>query len=160
VLAAALLASSFGTGYFSAGHARTMPAAAAGRPALSPAGAVYRVLGSDGPPRRLTPAELDAAAVQAGWPRIPGWWPEMRRIITAHECPSLNTRCLNIRDPNGGSFGLAQLNGRQHFETCGEDYTQRYDPVVNLRTALCLRAQRGRFGGPGGWAGADALGID
>lgn len=110
--------------------------------------------------RQLTLDELDAFAVEAGWPRVEGWWPEMRRIIAEDECPALNTHCFNPDDPNGGSYGLAQLNGRQHFDTCGEDFRLRYDPVVNLRTALCLRAIRGNFGGPGGWAGADRLGIE
>ncbi len=110
-------------------------------------------------PKLLTLEELDAAAAKAGWPRIEGWWPEMRRIITEFECPSLSTHCFNGADPNGGSYGLSQLNGVHHFQQCSEDFHQRYDPVVNLRTALCLRAARGRFGGEGGWAGADELGI-
>lgn len=111
------------------------------------------------PPRHLTPEELDHAARLAGWPNIDGWWPEMRQIIVDVECPSLNTHCFNPFDPHGGSHGLAQLNGEQHFLACGEDFAQRYDPIVNLRTALCVRAIRGRFGGPGGWSGADQLGI-
>ncbi|OAI44589.1 hypothetical protein AYO38_00410 [bacterium SCGC AG-212-C10] len=109
--------------------------------------------------RVLTLEQLDAAALRAGWPRVDGWWPEMRRIIVEDECPTLNTHCYNGDDPNGGSYGLAQLNGRQHFDYCGEDFDQRYNPVVNLRTALCVRATLGHFGGEGGWAGADRLGI-
>ena len=110
-------------------------------------------------PHTLTVEDLDAAALQAGWPKIPGWWPEMRRIITEFECPSLSTHCYNGADPNGGSYGLAQLNGHEHFDSCGERFDMRYDPVVNLRVALCVRAALGHFGGPGGWAGADELGI-
>jgi hypothetical protein len=115
--------------------------------------------GSSTVPHTLTFEELDEAAVQAGWPRIDGWWPEMRKIITEFECPSLSTHCYNGADPNGGSYGLAQLNGRDHFDSCGEQFEMRYDPVVNLRVALCVRAALGHFGGPGGWGGADVLGI-
>ena len=110
-------------------------------------------------PHTLTLDELDEAALQAGWPKIEGWWPQMRQIITEFECPSLSTHCYNGADPNGGSYGLAQLNGRDHFDTCGEQFEMRYDPVVNLRVALCVRAALGHFGGPGGWGGADMLGI-
>jgi len=111
-------------------------------------------------PHTLTLDELDAAGARAGWPKIDGWWPQMRRIITEYECPSLSTHCFNGADPNGGSYGLAQLNGREHFDTCGENFEMRYDPVVNLRVALCVRAALGHFGGVGGWGGADMLGIN
>ena len=110
-------------------------------------------------PHTLTVEDLDAAALRAGWPKIDGWWPQMRRIITEYECPSLSTHCYNSADPNGGSYGLAQLNGREHFDSCGENFAMRYDPVVNLRVALCVRAALGHFGGRGGWGGADILGI-
>ncbi|MGE5596100.1 MAG: hypothetical protein ACM3S1_08710 [Hyphomicrobiales bacterium] len=100
--------------------------------------------------RFLTLEELDAAAAAAGWPMEPGWWPEMRLIIQC-ETGSLDTMAHNANDPNGGSWGLAQLNGRQHFDAAGEDFEQRFDPVVNLRTALWLRTVRGHFGGSGGW---------
>jgi hypothetical protein len=110
--------------------------------------------------RFLTLEQLDAYAVLAGWPMQPGWWPEMRRVILC-ETRSLDTQAHNSTDPNGGSYGLAQLNGSQHFEKSGEDFTFRYDPVVNLRTALWLRTVRGHFGGAGGWATCAAgLGID
>ncbi|MBI2764771.1 MAG: hypothetical protein HYX53_02540 [Chloroflexi bacterium] len=108
---------------------------------------------------RITLEQLDAAAVAAGWPMQDGWWPQMRLIV---QCESgLNTRAHNTSDPNGGSYGLAQLNGRQHFDRSGEDFELRYDPVVNLRTALWLRTVRGRFGGAGGWKNcAEKYGID
>lgn len=110
--------------------------------------------------RFLTLEQLDAYAVLAGWPMQAGWWPDMRRIILC-ETRSLDTQAHNSTDPNGGSYGLAQLNGTQHFANAGEDFTLRYDPVVNLRTALWLRTVRGHFGGAGGWANCAAgLGID
>lgn len=59
--------------------------------------------------------------------------------------------------PNGGGFGLAQLNGSYHFERAGEDFRRWSDPVVNLRTALWVRTVYGRFGGEGGWANCAAL---
>lgn len=107
-------------------------------------------------PRYLTPELLDAYGRMAGWPDEPGWWPEMRRIILC-ETASLDTMAYNPADPNGGSYGLAQLNGRYHFDRAGEDFRRWSDPVVNLRTALWLRTVRGRFGGEGGWANCAAL---
>ncbi len=97
----------------------------------------------------LSYEELDAAALAAGWPQEPGWWPDMRLII---QCESGRNRfAYNGNDPNGGSYGLTQLNGRQHFDKSGEDFEMRFDPVVNLRVALWLRTVRGHFGGSGGW---------
>lgn len=110
----------------------------------------------DRPARPLTLAELDWYAALAGWPNEPGWWPEMRRIVLC-ETASLDPRAYNPNDPNGGSYGLAQLNGRYHFDRAGEDFRRWSDPVVNLRTALWLRTVRGRFGGEGGWANCAAL---
>ncbi|MEJ5221892.1 MAG: hypothetical protein WHT63_07800 [Tepidiforma sp.] len=107
-------------------------------------------------PRFLTLDELDRYARMAGWPDEPGWWPEMRRIILC-ETANLDREAFNPQDPNGGSFGLAQLNGRYHFDRAGEDFRRWSDPVVNLRTALWLRTVRGRFGGEGGWANCAAL---
>lgn len=100
--------------------------------------------------RFLSLEQLDAAAVAAGWPMADGWWPDMRKIIQC-ETHSLDRMAWNQSDPNGGSYGLAQLNGEQHFIASGEDFNQRFDPVVNLRVALWLRTVRGHFGGPGGW---------
>ena len=100
--------------------------------------------------RFLTLEQLDQAAIEAGWPMEPGWWPEMRKIIQC-ETGSLDTMAHNTSDPHGGSYGLAQLNGSYHFENAGEDFAMRFDPVVNLRTALWLRTIRGHFGGTGGW---------
>ncbi|MGD9932243.1 MAG: hypothetical protein AB7T37_00855 [Dehalococcoidia bacterium] len=97
----------------------------------------------------LTLEQLDAAAFLAGWPMTEGWWPEMRQIV---QCESgRNIFAYNGSDPNGGSYGLAQLNGTQHFDRAGENFEHRFDPVVNLRTALWLRTARGHFGGAGGW---------
>lgn len=101
--------------------------------------------------RFLTLEQLDAAAVAAGWPMEPGWWPDMRKIIQC-ETHSLDRFAHNTSDPNGGSYGLAQLNGDQHFISSGEDFNQWMDPIVNLRVALWLRTVRGHFGGTGGWA--------
>jgi hypothetical protein len=110
--------------------------------------------------RFITLEQLDEYARQAGWPDIPGWWPDMRKIILC-ETRSLDTMAHNVNDPAGGSYGLAQLNGSYHFINAGEDFAMRYDPVVNLRTALWLRTVRGHFGGTGGWANCSALwGID
>jgi len=110
--------------------------------------------------RFLTLEQLDAYAAAAGWPNEPGWWPEMRKIILC-ETRSLDTMAHNTSDPYGGSYGLAQLNGSYHFERAGEDFAQRFDPVVNLRTALWLRTARGHFGGYGGWYSCAKLwGID
>jgi len=100
--------------------------------------------------RFLTLEQLDAAAAMAGWPNEPGWWPEMRKIILC-ETRSLDTMAHNTSDPYGGSYGLAQLNGSYHFANAGQDFSRRFDPVVNLRTALWLRTARGHFGGTGGW---------
>ncbi|MGE0598625.1 MAG: hypothetical protein AB7J35_02205 [Dehalococcoidia bacterium] len=113
------------------------------------------------PDRRfLTLEQLDAAAAAAGWPNEPGWWPDMRKIILC-ETRSLDTMAHNTSDPNGGSYGLAQLNGSYHFANAGEDFARRYDPVVNLRVALWLRTARGHFGGSGGWYNCAKLwGID
>ena len=100
--------------------------------------------------RFLTLDQLDAAAAAAGWPMTDGWWPDMRKIIQC-ETHSLDRFAHNVDDPNGGSYGLAQLNGTQHFISSGEDFNQWMDPVVNLRVALWLRTVRGHFGGSGGW---------
>ncbi|MGH2632678.1 MAG: hypothetical protein ACRDG3_04640 [Tepidiformaceae bacterium] len=100
--------------------------------------------------RFLTLDQLDAAAKAAGWPMEDGWWPQMREIIQC-ETASLDRFAHNTSDPNGGSYGLAQLNGTQHFISSGEDFNQWSDPVVNLRVALWLRTVRGHFGGSGGW---------
>ena len=110
--------------------------------------------------RFITLEQLDEYARQAGWPDAPGWWPDMRKIILC-ETRSLDTMAHNVNDPAGGSYGLAQLNGSYHFINAGEDFAMRYDPVVNLRTALWLRTVRGHYGGTGGWANCSALwGID
>ncbi|MFN8616284.1 MAG: hypothetical protein U0837_04265 [Dehalococcoidia bacterium] len=110
--------------------------------------------------RFITLEQLDDYARQAGWPDEPGWWPDMRKIILC-ETRSLDTMAHNVNDPAGGSYGLAQLNGSYHFINAGEDFAMRYDPVVNLRTALWLRTVRGHYGGTGGWANCSALwGID
>jgi hypothetical protein len=105
----------------------------------------------------LTELELEQAALAAGWPLGPGWWDDMRRIVYCES--GRNTLAHNKSDPNGGSYGLSQLNGTQHFTKSGEDFEMRYDPIVNLRTALWLRTVRGHFGGGGGWSCADKLGI-
>lgn len=97
----------------------------------------------------LTPEQLDAAAFLAGWPMEDGWWPQMRQIVYCES--GRNIFAYNPNDPNGGSYGLAQLNGRQHFDRAGENFEYRFDPIVNLRTALWLRTARGHFGGAGGW---------
>ncbi|HMO96333.1 MAG TPA: hypothetical protein PKD27_09430 [Tepidiformaceae bacterium] len=107
---------------------------------------------------RLSVAELDQYAAAAGWPNEPGWWPEMRAIVICES--GGNIFAHNTSDPHGGSWGLAQLKGRYHFDRAGEDFEQRFDPVVNLRTALWLRTARGHFGGGGGWKlCSDLLGI-
>ena len=100
--------------------------------------------------RFITLEQLDMYAAMAGWPNEPGYWPEMRKIILC-ETRSLDLMAHNTSDPNGGSYGLAQLNGSYHFSRAGEDFAKRFDPVVNLRTALWLRQARGHFGGVGGW---------
>ena len=100
--------------------------------------------------RFITLEQLDMYAKMAGWPNEPGWWPDMRKIILC-ETRSLDLMAHNTSDPNGGSYGLAQLNGSYHFEKAGEDFAKRFDPVVNLRTALWLRTARGHYGGTGGW---------
>ncbi len=108
---------------------------------------------------RLTVEELDQFAAIAGWPDEPGWWPDMRAIINCES--GRNIFAHNTSDPFGGSWGLAQLNGRYHFDRAGEDFEQRFDPVVNLRTALWLRTARGHYGGGGGWKlCSDLLGIN
>ena len=100
--------------------------------------------------RFITLEQLDAYAAEAGWPNEPGWWPDMRKIILCED-RSLDLMAHNTSDPNGGSYGLAQLNGSYHFENAGESFEYRFDPVVNLRTALWLRTVRGHYGGTGGW---------
>jgi hypothetical protein len=105
----------------------------------------------------LSETELEQAALAAGWPLGPGWWDDMRRIVYCES--GRNTLAHNKSDPNGGSYGLSQLNGTQHFTKSGEDFEMRYDPIVNLRVALWLRTVRGHFGGGGGWSCADKLGI-
>lgn len=105
----------------------------------------------------LTEHELEQAALAAGWPLGPGWWDDMKSIVYCES--GRNTMAHNKSDPNGGSYGLSQLNGTQHFIKSGEDFEMRYDPIVNLRVALWLRTVRGHFGGGGGWSCADKLGI-
>jgi hypothetical protein len=100
--------------------------------------------------RFITLEQLDAYAAEAGWPNEPGWWPDMRKIVLC-ETGSLDLMAHNTSDPHGGSYGLAQLNGSYHFINAGEDFAYRFDPVVNLRTALWLRTVRGHYGGTGGW---------
>lgn len=100
--------------------------------------------------RYLTWDELDASGAAAGWPEGP--WLMMRNIVYCETGGRLYTHANNGEDPNGGSYGLAQLNGTQHFTKSGEDFEMRYDPVVNLRVALWLWNARGQiFGGIGGW---------
>jgi hypothetical protein len=82
----------------------------------------------------------------------------MRAIITTCEDPSLSTTAHNGTDPNGGSWGLAQLNA-SWFNAAGEDFASWADPTVNLRTAKWLYNRLGRFGGSGGWSCATTLGI-
>lgn len=96
----------------------------------------------------LTSEQLDEAARRAGWP--PEIWEKMKNIVM---CESHgNSLAHNGSDPNGGSYGLAQLNGTYWFEKAGEDWNQWADPVVNLRTALWLYYALGEhFGGGGGW---------
>jgi len=106
--------------------------------------------------RFITLEQLDTYAALAGWPNEPGWWPDMRKIIIC-ETRSLDLMAHNTSDPHGGSYGLAQLNGSYHFVNAGEDFARRFDPIVNLRTALWLRTARGHFGGGGGWANCAAL---
>ncbi|MEO9254450.1 MAG: hypothetical protein ABI305_02850 [Tepidiformaceae bacterium] len=108
------------------------------------------VIPADTTDRFLTLDQLDAAAAAAGWPMGDGWWPDMRKIIQC-ETHSLDRYAHNTSDPNGGSYGLAQLNGTQHFIASGEDFNNWMDPVTNLRVALWLRTVRGHFGGTGGW---------
>jgi len=96
-------------------------------------------------PRYLTPELLDAYGRMAGWPDEPGWWPEMRRIILC-ETASLDTMAYNPADPNGGSYGLAQLNGRYHFDRAGEDFRGAWaqDSLMSY-TTLPLRSRRRRL---------------
>lgn len=110
-------------------------------------------------PYVITLSMLNEAAALAGWDTQGTAWATMRRIIVECECPSLNAAAHNGTDPNGGSFGLAQLNGTYWFERYGEDFASWSDPVVNLRTARRLYEERGRFGGAGGWSCADRMGI-
>lgn len=141
-------------------HACLKVAAVVAKATPAPAGGVSAAGGGafpappivpiDAKDRFLTLEQLDSAAVEAGWPMDAGWWPDMRKIIQC-ETHSLDRYAHNASDPNGGSFGLAQLNGTQHFTASGEDFNQWSDPVVNLRVALWLRTVRGHFGGPGGW---------
>lgn len=133
-------------------------------PALAPASVAGATLHLPAPielvdstPLYITLEQLDVYAAEAGWSGEA--WQLMRRIIVECECPSLNVKAHNSSDPHGGSHGLAQLNGSYWFERYGEDFSQRYDPVVNLRTARKLYEERGRFGGGGGWSCADRLGI-
>ena len=98
--------------------------------------------------RFLTLDQLDAAAKAAGWPMEDGWWPQMREIIQC-ETASLDRFTHDTSDPNGGSYGLAQLNGTQHFISSGEDFNQWSDPVSICAVALWLRTTRGHFGGSG-----------
>lgn len=101
-------------------------------------------------PRYLTWGELDAAAAAAGWEIGP--WLMMRNIVFCETGGTLYTHAHNATDANGGSHGLAQMNGRYPFDMAGLDFEQRYDPVVNLRAARWLWEARGRlFGGTGGW---------
>ena len=106
----------------------------------------------------ITLTALDVFAAQAGWDISSQDWASMRRIISECEDPSLLLTSANLNDPYGGSHGLAQLN-YNWFAKAGEDPDQRYDPVVNLRTALWLYNRLGRFGGGGGWSCAGILGI-
>ncbi len=98
---------------------------------------------------RLTLEELDEAGLAAGWPS--SIWPDMRAIVQCETGGTLDPTAHNGSDPNSGSYGLAQLNGTQHFDRAGEPFEQWADPVVNLRVALWLYNARGRFGGSGGW---------
>lgn len=100
--------------------------------------------------RYLTWEELDSAGAAAGWEAEP--WLKMRNIVSCETGGTLYTAAHNQSDANGGSYGLAQINGRYAFDQAGLDFEQRYDPVVNLRAALWLWEARGRvFGGAGGW---------
>lgn len=129
------------------------PAAVATEVARLDAPAVSAASAPAGPPvvsgSWLTWDELDAAGAAAGWDQER--WAQMRLIVYCETGGTLNPYAHNSADPNSGSYGLAQLNGRGHFDRAGENFEQRFDPVVNLRTALWLRNAIGRFGGTGGW---------
>jgi hypothetical protein len=113
--------------------------------------AVVQLAESRGPTfgRYLSAAEFDTAARMAGWRSedLPG----IRAIVDCETHGTFDTQAYNADDPNGGSFGLAQLNGAQHFVAAGEDFNGRFDPVTNLRVARWLYETRGGFGGTGGW---------
>ena len=119
-----------------AGPAR-LEAAKSGQPAVQSFG------------RYLSPDQFTAAALTAGWTEEE--LPAIRALVDCETHGSFDTQSYNPDDPNGGSYGLAQLNGAQHFLAADEDFSQRFDPVTNLRVARWLYRARDGFGGTGGW---------
>lgn len=98
-------------------------------------------------PAQLTEADIDAIYEEAG---VPGDWRAPLKMIAACESHWMP----GAVGDSGNSLGLHQL-WRGWFSP-GDD---PLDPVTNTRVAVAVRAQRGRFGGAGGWTCADLLNL-
>jgi len=98
-------------------------------------------------PDVLTEADIDTIFAEAN---VPADWRAPLKDIAW--CES-RYRPGAIGD-SGNSLGLLQL-WRGWFSASDDPL----DPVTNVRVAVAVRAQRGRFGGAGGWSCADLLQI-
>lgn len=99
-------------------------------------------------PEQLSREDLERVYALAG---VPVEWREDLAIIAW--CES-RWQPGAVGD-SGASLGLHQLWSGWFRE--GEDWR---DPVVNARVAARVRAERGRFGGGGGWTCAELEGIE
>jgi len=98
-------------------------------------------------PAQLTEADIDAIYDEAG---VPADWRAPLKAIAFCESKWMP----GAVGDSGNSLGLHQL--WRGWAAPGEDLL---DPVTNTRVAVAVRAQRGRFGGAGGWTCADLLGV-
>ena len=98
-------------------------------------------------PSQLTTEQLTQVLIETEWP--PDWIPGGLAIAW---CESKFSSYA--QGDSGSSLGIFQLWDGWFRE--GED---PFNPHTNATVALRVRQTRGRFGGSGGWACADLLGI-
>jgi hypothetical protein len=99
----------------------------------------------------LTPSIFNNCAQTAGWSPISGNMPILICIST-HES-GVNAGAYSCSDPNGGSFGLMQVNGIHcGSNPTGNACTSFFDPVSNLAEALTIyRAAGNSFWSSESW---------
>jgi len=103
-------------------------------------------MGSIGAPQYITVQQTEAYAAQAGFnnsivPKskyAPGNLTQIQTIVGIAGAEShLNIRAYNPSDPNGGSYGLLQINGA-HFHLGGTSEHAALDPLSAFQYAYVL----------------------